>query len=73
MYITSQVKSRDQSQAKMFQNVRRTCRNKYVDELEQKLNDRFLPPVPVPSSQRWAQITLYQKRYATKRNDLFNQ
>ena len=23
--------------------------------------------------QRWAQITLYQKRNATKRNDLFNQ
>ena len=34
----------------MFQNVRRTCWNKYVDELEQKLNERILPPVLVPSS-----------------------
>ena len=33
----------------MFQNVRRTCCNKYVDELEQKLNQRILPPA-VPSS-----------------------
>ena len=30
----------------MFQNVRRTGRNKYVDELEQKLSERILPPVP---------------------------
>ena len=50
MYIRFQVKSRIQSQAKMFQNVRRTCWKKYVDELEQKLNERILPPVPVPSS-----------------------
>ena len=34
----------------MFRNVRRTCWNKYVNELEQKLNERILPPVPVPSS-----------------------
>ena len=34
----------------MFHNVRRTCWSKYVDELEQKLNERILPPVPVPSS-----------------------
>ena len=34
----------------MFRKVRRTCWNKYVDELEQKLNDRILQPVPVPSS-----------------------
>ena len=34
----------------MFRNVRRTCWNKYVDELEQKLDERILPPVPVPSS-----------------------
>ena len=34
----------------MFYNVRRTCWNKYVHELEQKLNKRFLPPVPTPSS-----------------------
>ena len=27
----------------------------------------------IRDSQRWAQITLYQKRNATKRNDLFNQ
>ena len=33
----------------MFQNVRRTCFNKYVEELEQKLNERVLPPVLVPS------------------------
>ena len=30
----------------MFRNVRRTCWNKYVDELEQKLNEQILPPVP---------------------------
>ena len=34
----------------MFRNVRRTCWNKYVNELEQTLNERVLPPVPVPSS-----------------------
>ena len=34
----------------MFRIVRRTCWNKYVDELEQKLDERILPPVPVPSS-----------------------
>ena len=36
----------------MFRNVRLTCWNKYVDELEQKLNERILPPVglPAPSS-----------------------
>ena len=34
----------------MFRNVRRTSRNKYVDELKQKLNERILPPIPVPSS-----------------------
>ena len=34
----------------MFRNVRRTCWNKNVNELEQKLNERILPPVPVPSS-----------------------
>ena len=50
MYIRFQVKSRIQKQAKMFRNVRRTCWNKYVNELEQKLNERILPPVSVPSS-----------------------
>ena len=45
MYIKFQVKSRIQSQDKMFRNVRRTCWNKYVNELEQKLNERILPPV----------------------------
>ena len=34
----------------MFRNVRRTCWNKYADELEQKLNEQILPPVSVPSS-----------------------
>ena len=34
----------------MLLNIRRTCWNKYVDESEQKLNERILPPVPVPSS-----------------------
>ena len=43
------VRSRIQKQAKMFRNVCRTCWNKYVNTLEQKLNERFLPPVPVPS------------------------
>ena len=50
MYISFQVKSRIQNQAKMFQNVRRTCWSKYVDELEQKLNEQILPPAPVPFS-----------------------
>ena len=45
MYTRFQVKSRIQNQAKIFQNVRRTCWNKCVDELEQKLNERILPPV----------------------------
>ena len=49
MYIRFQVKSRIQKQAKMFRNVLRTCWNKYEDELEQKLNEQILPPVPVPS------------------------
>ena len=34
----------------MFCNVRRKCWNKYVNELEQKLSERALRPVPVPSS-----------------------
>ena len=50
MYIRFQVKSRIQNQSKMFRNVRRTCWNKYINELKQKLNKRTLPPVPVPSS-----------------------
>ena len=31
-------------------NVRRTCWNKYVKDLEQKLSQRTLRSVPVPSS-----------------------
>ena len=50
MYIRFQVKSRIRNQAKMFRNVCRTCWNKHVDELEQKLNEQILPPVLVPSS-----------------------
>ena len=34
----------------MFRNVRLTCWNKYVNEIEQKLNKQILPPLPVPSS-----------------------
>ena len=36
----------------MFRNVCRTCWNKYVDKLEQKISEGILPPVPVglPSS-----------------------
>ena len=34
----------------MFRNVRRTYWNKYVNELDQKLNERILRPVPVLSS-----------------------
>ena len=30
----------------MFRNLRRTCWNKYINELEQKLNERILKPVP---------------------------
>ena len=48
--IKFHVKSRIQKQAKMFHNVRRTCWNKYVNELEQKLNEQTLRPVPMPSS-----------------------
>ena len=44
--IRFHVKSRIQKQAKMFHNVRRTCWNKYVNELEQKLNEQTLRPVP---------------------------
>ena len=50
MYIRFQIKSRIQNQARMFQNVCRTYWNKHVDELEQKLSERILPPVQVPSS-----------------------
>ena len=50
MYTRFQVKSRIQNQAKMYENVRRMCWNKYADKLEQKLNEQILPLVPVPSS-----------------------
>ena len=50
MHIRFQVKSRIQKQAKIFRNVRRTWWIKYVHELEQKLNERVLPPVPVSFS-----------------------
>ena len=33
----------------MFRNVRRMWWKKYAKELEQKLNERILPQVPVPS------------------------
>ena len=52
MYVRFQVKSRIQKQTKLFCNVRCTCRNKYVNEFEQKLNERILRPVPVPSSKK---------------------
>ena len=32
----------------MLRNACHTCCNKYVDELERKLNERILPPVPSP-------------------------
>ena len=50
MYTRFQIKGRIQKQAKMFCNVRSTCWNKYVNELEQKLSQRTLRPVPVHSS-----------------------
>ena len=50
MYISFQVKSRIQKQAKIFRNARRTCWNKYVNEIEQKLIEQILRPAPVPSS-----------------------
>ena len=31
----------------MFRNVHRTCWNKYLDKLKQKLNQRILQPVPM--------------------------
>ena len=37
-----------------------------IDELENEVHS-------VINNQRWAQVTLYQKRNTTKRNDLFNQ
>ena len=46
MYIRFQVKNRIQNQAKIYRNFRCTRWNKYVDELELKLNERILPPVP---------------------------
>ena len=64
MYIRFQVKTKIQNQAKMFLNVRRTCWNKYVDELEQKLNERILPPVPVSSSKE--DIEMWQTRFIQK-------
>ena len=48
--IRFQVKSRIRKQAKTFHNVRRTYWNKYVNKLKQKLIERILQPVPVPSS-----------------------
>ena len=50
MYTRLQIKSRILKQTKMFRNVRRTCWSMYVNELEQKLNERILRPVPVFSS-----------------------
>ena len=50
MYFRLQVRSKIQNQAEMLRNVRRTCWNKYVDKLEQKLNEQISPPVPVPCS-----------------------
>ena len=46
MCIRFQVKSRIQKQAKMFCNICQTCWNKYVNELEQKLSQQTLRPVP---------------------------
>ena len=34
----------------MFRNVRRKCWNKYVYELEPKLNEELLPRLPLPIS-----------------------
>ena len=34
---------------------------------------RYQNSYTVSKDRRWAEITLYQKRNATKRNDLFNQ
>ena len=50
MDIRFQVKSRIQKQAKLFRNVRRTCWNKYANELEQILSERILRPEPVSTS-----------------------
>ena len=36
----------------MFRNILRARWNKYVNELEQKLSERTLRPVPVPSSKQ---------------------
>ena len=61
MYTRFQVKSRIQNQARMFRNVRRTCWNKYVDELEQKLNERSLPPpLPVPFSKENIDVLVHK-------------
>ena len=64
-----QVKSRIQKQAKMFCNVRRTCWNKYVNELEQKLSQRTLRPVPVPSSKEDIDVLANKVHSVTKAYD----
>ena len=52
MYIRFQVKSKIQNHAKVFRNDRRTCWNKYENELEQKLNERIFRRVQLPSSKK---------------------
>ena len=36
----------------MLRNVRPTCWNKYVNKLDEKLNEQILPPVPETSSKK---------------------
>ena len=55
-----QVKSRIQKHIKLFRNVRCTCWNKYVHELEQKLNEQILRPVPVRSSKEHIDVLANQ-------------
>ena len=60
MYIRFWIKSRIQNQAKIFRKVRRPCWNKYVNELEQKLNEQISPPISVPSLKEDIDVLCWQ-------------
>ena len=68
IYIRFQVKGRIQKQAKIFRNVRRTCWNKYVNELEQKLSQQTLRPVPVPSSKEGIDVLVNKVHAVTTKS-----
>ena len=63
--LGSRLKTESKKQAKIFRNVRRMCWNKYVNELEPKVNERTLRPVPVTSSKVEIDV-LANKVHSTK-------